>query len=119
MLKTRIVPSKPALILEGKKKYLIVTDIHIGFENTLASNEIFIGKNSTINETIQDLSEIIDAENPDSVILLGDIKSSIKSISRNEWNEVPMFLEKDGTRISTTRIKNSLLDTEGNLLSID
>ena len=32
MLQTRIVPSKPALILEGEKKNLIVTDIHIGFE---------------------------------------------------------------------------------------
>jgi len=32
---------------------------------------------------------------------------------------VPMFLAKDGTRISTTRIKNSEIDTEGNLLSID
>ncbi|MCH8915048.1 MAG: metallophosphoesterase [Thaumarchaeota archaeon] len=94
MLQTRIVPSKPALILEGKKKYLIVTDIHIGFENSLASNEIFIGKNSTINETIKELSEIIDTENPDSVILLGDIKSSIKSISRTEWDEVPKFFEK-------------------------
>ncbi len=94
MLQIRIVPSKPALILEGKKKSLIVTDIHIGFENSLATNGIFIGKNSTINETIQELSEIIDAENPDSVILLGDVKSSIKNISRNEWNEVPMFLKK-------------------------
>ncbi|MBA4718748.1 MAG: metallophosphoesterase [Nitrosopumilus sp.] len=94
MLQTRIIPSKPALILEGKKKNLIVTDIHIGFENSLASNEIFIGKNSTINETIQELSEIIDTENPDSIILLGDIKSSIKSISRNEWDEVPMFFKK-------------------------
>ncbi|MFQ5475560.1 MAG: metallophosphoesterase [Nitrosopumilus sp.] len=94
MLQTRIVPSKPALILEGEKKNLIITDIHIGFENSMVSNEIFIGKNSTINETIQELSEIIDAENPDSVILLGDIKSSIKSISRNEWDEVPMFFEK-------------------------
>ena len=28
------------------------------------------------------------------MILLGDIKSSIKSISRNEWDEVPMFFEK-------------------------
>jgi len=94
MLQTRIVPSKPALILEGKKKNLIVTDIHIGFENSMASNEIFIGKNSSINETIQELSEIIDTENPDSIILLGDIKSSIKSISRNEWDEIPMFFEK-------------------------
>lgn len=32
---------------------------------------------------------------------------------------VPMFLAKDGTRISSTRIKNSEIDTEGNLLSID
>jgi len=94
MLQTRIIPSKPALILEGEKKSLIVTDIHIGFENTLASNEIFIGKNSTINETIQELLEIIDKEKPDSVVLLGDVKSSIKSISRNEWDEVPMFFEK-------------------------
>ena len=29
---------------------------------------------------------------------------------------VPMFLAKDGTRISTTRIKNSEIDADGNLL---
>lgn len=32
---------------------------------------------------------------------------------------VPMFLAKDGIRISTTRIKNSEIDSNGNLLSID
>ncbi|QLH05216.1 cytidyltransferase [Nitrosopumilus oxyclinae] len=32
---------------------------------------------------------------------------------------VPMLLAKDGTRISTTRIKNSEIDIDGNLLSID
>ena len=94
MLQTRIVPSKPALVLEGEKKNIIVTDIHIGFENSMAANEIFIGKNSTTKEMIQELSEIIDAEKPDSVILLGDVKSSIKNISKSEWDEVPMFFEK-------------------------
>ena len=94
MLQTRIIPSKPALIVKGIKKNLIVTDIHIGFENSMASNKIFIGKNSTITETIQELSEIIDVEKPDSVILLGDIKSSIKNITRNEWDEVPLFFKK-------------------------
>jgi len=94
MLQTRIIPSKPALILEGEKKNLIVTDVHIGFESNMASNEIFIGKNSTINESIQELSDIIDSEKPDSVILLGDIKSSIKNISKNEWDEVPLFFKK-------------------------
>jgi putative SbcD/Mre11-related phosphoesterase len=94
MLQTRIIPSKPALIVKDIKKNLIVTDIHIGFENSMTSNEIFIGKNSTINETIQELSEIIDVEKPNSVILLGDIKSSIKNISKSEWDEVPLFFEK-------------------------
>ena len=32
---------------------------------------------------------------------------------------VPMFLAKDGVRISTTRIKNSEIDVDGNLLPID
>ena len=94
MLQTKIIPSKPALVLEGEKKNLVVTDIHIGFESSMASNEIFIGKNSTINESIQELSELIDLEKPDSVILLGDVKSSIKSIAKSEWDEVPLFFKK-------------------------
>ena len=94
MLQTRIVPSKPALILEGEKKNLIIADTHIGFENSMASNKIFMGKNSTINELIQELTAIIDIEKPDSVILLGDVKSSIKNIARTEWDEIPLFFKK-------------------------
>lgn len=32
---------------------------------------------------------------------------------------IPMLLAKDGVKISTTRVKNSEIDVEGNLLSID
>ena len=94
MLKTRIIPSNPIMVLEGEKKNLIITDIHIGFESIFASNEIFIGKNSSINETITNLSNVIDSEKPDSLILLGDIKSSIKNISKMEWEDVPLFFKK-------------------------
>jgi metallophosphoesterase superfamily enzyme len=94
MSQLRIIPSKPMLVLEGKEKSIIATDMHIGFEASLASNEIFIGQNSSIKETITEISETIDSEKPDSLILLGDIKSSIKNISRNEWSEIPMFFEE-------------------------
>ncbi|MDH5462909.1 MAG: metallophosphoesterase [Nitrosopumilus sp.] len=94
MLQIRILPTKPALIMEGTKKNLVITDLHIGFEDSMTSNEIFVGKNSTVDEIIQELSGMIESEKPDSVILLGDIKSSIKSISRNEWDEVPKFFKE-------------------------
>lgn len=93
-MQTRIVPSKPALIVEGTRKNVVVTDLHIGFEGALASNEIFVGKNTTTLETIEEIESIINKERPDAVILLGDIKSSISNISKTEWNEVPLFLER-------------------------
>ena len=94
MIKTRIIPSEPALLLEGEKKNLIITDLHIGFESNLASNEIFVGKNTSINETISKVLDLIDQEKPDELILLGDVKSSIKNISKNEWDEIPLFFKK-------------------------
>ena len=104
MVETKIVPSKPALVIEGQNKSLVVTDLHIGFESKLASNNIFVGKNTSINETISDLETIIDSIKPNSLILLGDIKSSIKSISKNEWEDVPLFFEKIKNKVETILI---------------
>ena len=42
-----------------------------------------------------------------------------RNISPAEIIVVPMTLAKDGKRISTTRIKNSEIDSDGNLLPID
>ena len=42
-----------------------------------------------------------------------------RNISPVEIIVVPMTLAKDGKRISTTRIKNSEIDSDGNLLPID
>ena len=42
-----------------------------------------------------------------------------RNISPVEIIVVPMTLAKDGKRISTTRLKNSEIDSDGNLLPID
>ena len=94
MPQTRIIPSKPVMVMSGQRKCLLLTDIHIGFENSLVANEIFLGKNTTIHHTIAEVSEIIRGEKPDCVILLGDVKSSISRITRQEWDDVPEFFEK-------------------------
>ena len=81
-------------MLEGRKRHLIATDLHVGFESNLASNQIFVGKNTSINESIEQLLSLIDSESADDLILLGDVKSSIKTISKSEWDEVPLLLKK-------------------------
>jgi len=93
MFKTRIIKSHPALILEDLRRYLIVTDLHIGFENTFSANDIFVDINSIIQEPLDEIRTIIKSEKPDSLILLGDIKSSIEKISNIEWKTIPLFFE--------------------------
>lgn len=93
MSKIRITQSHPALILEDVKRYLVITDLHIGFENSLAVNDIYIEPTIIVQETLKEIRSIIKSEKPDSLILLGDIKSSIDSISKIEWQAVPLFFE--------------------------
>ena len=104
MVQTRLVNNYPALIIEGKEKYLVITDLHLGFEGNLSQNNIFLGKNTTVNESIKEVEKILVKTKPDSLILLGDIKSGIKSITKTEWNDVPIFLEKINKQISVTII---------------
>ncbi len=104
MVQTRLVSSKPALILEGESRNLIVADLHIGFEADLAAKNIFVGKNTSINDMISEICKIIDDTKPDSLILLGDVKSSIKSISKNEWDEIPLFFDKVGKKVEIVLI---------------
>jgi len=94
MVKSKIVESEPAMILQEQKKYLVITDLHIGFENTFSINKIFLGKNSSVKQTISNIKKLIQNENADSVILLGDIKSSIQQITKNEWNDIPYFFDE-------------------------
>ncbi len=94
MVATRMVPSRPALVVEEEKRHLVVADLHIGFESRLAANNVFIGGNSTVKEAISEISEMISGERVESLILLGDVKAGIKTISKAEWHDVPLFFEE-------------------------
>ena len=94
MVNTRIIDSEPALILENDKKNLVISDLHIGFEHKFSSNKIPNSKNSSVNNIINNAKKIIKKENPDTLILLGDVKSSIQNITKSEWNDVPYFFEE-------------------------
>jgi len=61
---------------------------------------------------------VVSDEKSKQGITLNQLRAE-KKLSPVKIVTVPMFLAKDGKRISTTRIKNSEIDADGNLLSID
>jgi len=101
MAQTKIIPGYPALMIEGDKKSLVITDLHLGFENALSLNNVFLGKNKIVTEITKEIELIIDKTKPDSLILLGDVKSGINSITKVEWETVPSFFENITKLIDT------------------
>ena len=101
MAQTKIIPGYPAMMIESDKKSLVITDLHLGFENNLSLNNIFLGKNKTTIEITKEIEQIINKTKPDSLILLGDIKSGIRSITNTEWNTIPVFFENISKLINT------------------
>jgi len=101
MVQTKIIPRYPALMIEGTTKSLVITDLHLGFENNLSLNNVFLGKNKTVAEITKEIEKIVKKTKPDSLVLLGDIKSGIKSITKTEWETVPSFFESITKLIDT------------------
>ena len=116
MVQTKIIPRYPALMIEGTTKSLVITDLHLGFESNLSLNNVFLGKNKTVAEITKEIEKIIKKTNPDSLVLLGDIKSGIRSITKTEWETVPIFFESIGGQNTSRdeRLKNLIKVLEKN-----
>ena len=109
------IPSFPALILKkNSEKILIVSDLHIGWEASLAKQGIHIS--SQTPKIIEKILELIETHNPSSLFLLGDIKHTIAGIELSEWREVPDFFRKMLENISDINI--ILGNHDGNLKSL-
>jgi putative SbcD/Mre11-related phosphoesterase len=96
MLYLRPLYPHPALLIEQdlkgtKRKYLVVSDLHIGFEAQMNLQGVVFDSKYTVNTMLEDLLGLIEAHHIDSVILLGDVKSTVRFLSKQEWNEVPSF----------------------------
>ncbi len=94
MTKIKMMHPHPALLIETDQKYLVISDLHIGFESKLNARGIQINSGEYVEEMIYELFSIIKKEGPDVIILLGDIKSSVHTITKSEWKNIPDFLQQ-------------------------
>jgi uncharacterized protein len=93
-VKIRPIHPHPAILLEDEgKKYITVSDLHIGLEADLLAKGITVSP-SLVSDMVAELLDLVQSEHADSIILLGDIKHTVGSISRHEWDSVPLFLKQ-------------------------
>jgi putative SbcD/Mre11-related phosphoesterase len=82
-----------ALLLEGRKKYVAVSDLHIGLESELGGKGVTV-RSTLVSEMQDELLSLVSSEGADGLVLLGDIKNTVGSISKQEWDDVPRLFKK-------------------------
>lgn len=80
----------PALAVTGEERYLVVADLHFGIEADLAVHGIHFRSRSS--SRLERLLALVDRTDPDLLVLLGDVKHSIPSLTRQEHHELPSIL---------------------------
>lgn len=87
------VADQPALLLEREReRALVVADLHLGWEVTLARQGIHVP--SQVPRLLSKLQKILDETQPQQLILLGDIKHAVAKVELEEWKYVPEFFDK-------------------------
>ena len=96
-MKVRPLHPHAALLLEDHRKYIAVSDLHIGLEAELASKGVTI-RQTLVSDMLSELLGLVESEHADGVVLLGDVKHTVGSISKQEWDDVPSFLKQLSAR---------------------
>ncbi len=82
---------EPALTVTNTETSLVVADIHLGIEWDLYRSGINLL--SQMERRLDRILGYIEADSPDRIILLGDVKHNVPQVSWQEKDEVPRFLE--------------------------
>jgi len=96
-MKMEFIGEGPALVIEGEQRMLIVADLHFGIEADLAAHGLHFKSRS--ERRLERLHKVIDLTKPDELVLLGDIKHSIPSLTWQEYHEMPKILDSLRTRL--------------------
>lgn len=78
---------------DSPKKYLVISDLHLGFEYNLVQKGIHIDSKFFTQQIVSEVNAITEGFKPDGIILLGDIKDSIVNINSIEQHHIPRFLK--------------------------
>jgi uncharacterized protein len=84
--------NRAIILKEQSNRHLIVSDLHIGFEEKFRAAGISIY--SSIEKLSTELSELIEQHKITNLLVNGDVKSGTDRITRYEWENIPKFFDR-------------------------
>jgi putative SbcD/Mre11-related phosphoesterase len=97
---SKVIPLHPypALSIDGKwnakrHKYIVISDLHIGFESELYLKGITMDSRLSVEDMVKDVNNLVESYKADGIVILGDLKNTIGSISKQEWDRIPYFFK--------------------------
>ena len=87
-----LYPQPVLLITKDDKKYMAISDLHIGIESSYLGKGIRIDSTYAYKQMTEQIADIIKKNQIYGIILLGDIKSSVAYINNYERKIIPEFL---------------------------
>ncbi len=92
-MKLQLIQNEPALLIEeSARRILVVADLHLGYEQVLFKKERYSTKLS--EGLAKHLHQLVVKLNPTEIIILGDLKHSIRNFSLSEFREVASLLKR-------------------------
>lgn len=99
------LPPYPAALLKSRgTRLMAIADLHIGWEMSLSAEGIHVPTQTP--KLLKRLIDLLSEYEPDELLVLGDVKHTVATAEKMEWQDIPDFfnaLKKRVQRISVIR----------------
>ncbi|MDO8055763.1 MAG: metallophosphoesterase [Candidatus Hermodarchaeota archaeon] len=88
-----LIRNEPAVLLQNNsRRVLVIADLHIGYERTLVKQEK--SQSRLTERLLHQLDTLVSRIKPTEIIILGDLKHTIRSFSTQEFRNIASLLER-------------------------
>ena len=101
-----LLRNEPAVLLQNdSRRVLVIADLHIGYEKTLVKQENF--QSRLTERLLNQLDTLVSRVKPTEIIILGDLKHTIRSFSLQEFRNVAALLKRLQTTATLTVVRGN------------
>ena len=93
MMHLELIRNEPAVLLQSdSRRVLVIADLHIGYERTLVKQEQ--SQSRLTERLLNQIDNLVSRVKPTEIIILGDLKHTIRSFSTQEFRNIASLLDR-------------------------